>query len=115
MAIGSLFGNALSGLSSRVQQGFSGIQDRFKRPDPYDPTYQGEEGLEQYYTDLIDWQGRKDLLAQGISGIPEYKPDFRGRARVGGRRPAGQYTSLMAGPKVGPYAPLYLDPRRRQQ
>ena len=113
MAIGSLFGNALSGLSSRVQQGFSGMQDRFKRPDPYDPTYQGD--LEKYYTDLIDWQGRKDLLSQGISGIPEYKPDFRGRARVGGRRPAGQYTSLMAGPQVTPYAPLYLDPRRRRQ
>jgi len=114
MAIGSLFGNALSGLSSRVQQGFSGMQDRFKRPDPYDPAYQGEEGLEQYYTDLIDWQGRKDLLAQGISGIPEYKPDFRGRARVGRGQPT-QFTSLMAGPQVGPYAPLYLDPRRRQQ
>ena len=112
MAIVSLFGNALSGISSRVQQGFSGMQDRFKRPDPYDPTYQGD--LEKYYTDLIDWQGRKDLLSQGISGIPEYKPDFRGRARVGRGQPT-QFTSLMAGPKVGPYAPLYLDPRRRQQ
>ena len=112
MAIGSLFGNALSGISSRVQQGFSGMQDRFKRPDPYDPTYQGD--LEKYYTDLIDWQGRKDLLSQGISGIPEYKPDFRGRAKVGRGQPT-QFTSLMAGPQVGPYAPLYLDPRRRQQ
>ena len=112
MAIGSLFGNALSGLSSRVQQGFSGMQDRFKRPDPYDPTYQGD--LEKYYTDLIDWQGRKDLLSQGIAGIPEYKPDFRGRAKVGRGQPT-QFTSLMAGPQVGPYAPLYLDPRRRQQ
>ena len=112
MAIGSLFGNALSGLSSRVQQGFSGMQDRFKRPDPYDPTYQGD--LEKYYTDLINWQGRKDLLAQGFSAIPEYKPDFRARAKVGRGQPT-QFTSLMAGPKVGPYAPLYLDPRRRQQ
>ena len=112
MAIGSLFGNALSGISSRVQQGFSGMQDRFKRPDPYDPTYQGD--LEKYYTDLIDWQGRKDLLSQGISGIPEYKPDFRGRARVGRGQPT-QFTSLMAGPQVTPYAPLYLDPRRRRQ
>ena len=112
MAIGSLFGNALSGISNRVQQGFSGMQDRFKRPDPYDPTYQGD--LEKYYTDLIDWQGRKDLLSQGISGIPQYKPDFRGRAKVGRGQPT-QFTSLMAGPQVGPYAPLYLDPRRRQQ
>ena len=112
MAIGSLFGDALSGFGSRVQQGFSGIQDRFKRPDPYDPAYQGD--LEKYYTDLIDWQGRSDLLAQGISGIPQYTPDFRGRARVGGRRPT-QYTSLMAGPPVTQYAPLYLDPRRRRQ
>ena len=112
MAIGSLFGDALSGFGSRVQQGFSGIQDRFKRPDPYDPTYQGD--LEKYYTDLIDWQGRSDLLSQGISGIPQYKPDFRGRAKVGRGQPT-QFTSLMAGPQVGPYAPLYLDPRRRQQ
>jgi len=114
MAIGSLFGDALSGFGSRVQQGFSGIQDRFKRPNPYDPIYQGEDGLEKYWADQIDWQGRSDLLAQGISGIPQYKPDFRGRARVGGRRPT-QYTSLMAGPPVTPYAPLYLDPRRRRQ
>jgi len=54
------------------------------------------------------------LLAQGISGIPQYQPDFRGRATVGGRRPAGQYASLMAGPQVSPVSPLYLDPRRRR-
>ena len=114
MPFHSKFGDALSGFSNRVQQGFSGIQDRFAQPNPYDSVYQDDDDLEKYYTDLINWQGRKDLLAQGISGIPEYKPDFRGRAKVGRGQPT-QFTSLMAGPKVGPYAPLYLDPRRRQQ
>jgi len=108
-----MFGDALSGL----QQGFSGMQDRFAQPlstnykfnDPNKP-----DEYERYLTDLINWQGRKDLLSQGISGIPEYKPDFRGKAKVGRGQPT-RYTSLMAGPQVGPYAPLYLDPRRRRQ
>ena len=110
-----MFGDALSGLGSRLQQGFSGMQDRFAQPLSTNYKFNEKDEYECYLTDLINWQGRKDLLSQGISGIPEYKPDFRGRARVGERRPAGQYTSLMAGPQVGPYAPLYLDPRRRRQ
>ena len=113
MAIGSLFGNAFGGITNAFQQGFSGIQERFDQPNPADPKYQVTDGYEAYLTDLINWRGRKDLLAQGISGIPQYQPDFRGRATVGGRRPAGQYASLMAGPQVNPVAPLYLDPRRR--
>ena len=113
MAIGSLIGDAFGGITNRLQQGFSGIQDRFAQPNPADPKYHNDPTGEAYLTDLINWRGRKDLLAQGISGIPQYKPDFRGRARVGGRRPAGQYASLMAGPQVSPVAPLYLDPRRR--
>jgi len=91
------------------------MQDRFAQPLSTNYKFNEEDEYERYLTDLINWQGRKDLLSQGISGIPEYKPDFRGKARVGERRPAGQYTSLMAGPQVGPYAPLYLDPRRRRQ
>ena len=114
MAIGSLFGNALSGISSRVQEGFSGMKDRFAQPLSTNYDFNKEDEYERYLTDLINWQGRKDLLAQGISGIPEYKPDFRGRAKVGRGQPT-QFSSLMAGPQVGPYAPLYLDPRRRQQ
>ena len=113
MAIGSLIGDAFGGITNAFQQGFSGIQERFDQPNPADPRYQVTDGYEAYLTDLINWRGRKDLLAQGISGIPQYQPDFRGRARVGGRRPAGQYASLMAGPQVSPVAPLYLDPRRR--
>ena len=109
MAIGSLICDAFGGITNRLQQGFSGIQDRFAEPNPAD---YGGYTLE-YYKDYINWQGNKDLLAQGISGIPQYKPDFRGAATVGGRRPAGQYASLMAGPQVSPVAPLYLDPRRR--
>ena len=111
MAIGSLIGDAFGGITNRLQQGFSGIQDRFAEPNPTD---YGGYTLE-YYKDYINWQGNKDLLAQGISGIPQYKPDFRGAATVGGRRPAGQYASLMAGPQVNPVAGLYLgDPRRRR-
>ena len=114
MAIGSLIGDAFGGITNRLQQGFSGIQERFDQPNPADPKYQVTDGYEAYLTDLINWRGRKDLLAQGISGIPQYKPDFRGAATVGGRRPAGQYASLMAGTQVSPDAPLYLgDPRRR--
>ena len=108
------FGDALSGLGSRLQQGFSGIQDRFAQPLSTNYKFNEEDEYERYLTDLINWQGRKDLLAQGISGIPEYKQDFRGKAKVGRGQPT-QYTSLMAGPQVGPYAPLYLDPRRRRQ
>ena len=115
MAIGSLIGDAFGGITNRLQQGFSGIQERFDQPNPADPRYQVTDGYEAYLTDLINWRGRKDLLAQGISGIPQYQPDFRGRATVGGRRPAGQYASLMAGPQVNPVAGLYLgDPRRRR-
>ena len=113
MAIGSLIGDAFGGITNRLQQGFSGIQDRFAEPNRADPKYQVTDGYEAYLTDYINWRGRKDLLGQGISGIPQYKPDFRGAARVGGRRPAGQYASLMPGPQVSPVAPLYLDPRRR--
>ena len=110
MAIGSLFGDAFGGITNRLQQGFSGIQERFDQPNPADYT-----DLEKYWTDYINWHGNKNLLAQGISGIPQYQPDFRGRATVGGRRPAGQYASLMAGPQVNPVAGLYLgDPRRRR-
>ena len=109
MAIGSLIGDAFGGITNRLQQGFSGIQDRFAEPNIAD---YGGYTLE-YYKAYINWQGNKDLLTQGISGIPQYKPDFRGAARVGGRRPAGQFTSLMPGPQVSPVAPLYLDPRRR--
>ena len=112
MAIGSLFGNAFGGITNAFQQGFSGIQERFDQPNPADPRYQVTDGYEAYLTDLINWRGRKDLLAQGISGIPQYQPDFRQRAFKGGRRPT-QYASLMAGPQVSPVAPLYLDPRRR--
>ena len=108
MAIGSLIGDAFGGITNRLQQGFSGIQDRFTEPNPAD---YGGYTLE-YYKDYINWQGNKDLLAQGISGIPQYQPDFRGRAFKGGRRPT-QYASLPAGPQVNPVAGLYLDPRRR--
>ena len=113
MAIGSLIGDAFGGITNRLQQGFSGIQDRFAQPLPTDYNFNKPDEYERYLTDLINWRGNKDLLAQGISGIPQYQPDFRGRATVGGRRPAGQYASLMAGPQVSPVAPLYLDPRRR--
>ena len=112
MAIGSLIGDAFGGITNRLQQGFSGIQDRFAQPNLADPRYQVTDGYEAYLTDLINWRGRKDLLAQGISGITQYQPDFRQRAFKGGRRPT-QYASLMAGPQVSPVAPLYLDPRRR--
>jgi len=114
MAIGSLIGDAFGGITNRLQQGFSGIQDRFDQPLPTDYNFNNPDEYERYLTDLINWRGRKDLLAQGISGIPQYQPDFRGRATVGGRRPAGQYASLMAGPQVSPVSPLYLDPRRRR-
>ena len=113
MAIGSLIGDAFGGITNRLQQGFSGIQDRFAQPNLADPRYQVTDGYEAYLTDLINWRGRKDLLAQGISGIPQYQPDFRQRAFKGGRRPT-QYASLPAGPQVSPVAGLYLDPRRRR-
>ena len=112
MATGSLIGDAFGGITNRLQQGFSGIQDRFAEPNRADPKYQVTDGYEAYLTDYINWHGRKDLLAQGISGIPQYKPDFRQRAFKGGRRPT-QYASLPSGPQVSPVAPLYLDPRRR--
>ena len=108
MAIGSLIGDAFGGITNRLQQGFSGIQERFDQPNPADYT-----DLEKYWTDYINWHGNKNLLSQGISGIPQYQPDFRQRAFKGGRRPT-QYASLPAGPQVSPVAGLYLDPRRRR-
>jgi len=114
MAIGSLIGDAFGGITNRLQQGFSGIKDRFAQPLPTDYNFNKPDEYERYLTDLINWRGNKDLLAQGISGIPQYQPDFRGRAFKGGRRPT-QYASLPAGPQVNPVAGLYLgDPRRRR-
>ena len=110
MAIGSLIGDAFGGITNRLQQGFSGIKERFDQPNPADPKYQNDP--EKYWTDYINWHGNKNLLSQGISGIPQYQPDFRQRAFKGGRRPT-QYASLPAGPQVSPVAGLYLDPRRR--
>jgi len=100
----------LSGFGSRLQQGFSGIQDRFAEPNR--ANYVDRE--KDYWIDYINWKGRTDLYNQSLASIPRYKPDFSGAARVGGRRPAGQFTSLMPGPQVSPVAPLYLDPRRRR-
>ena len=115
MAIGSLIGDAFGGITNRLQQGFSGIQERMAEPNRADPKYHNDpNGEEAYWTDYIDWKGRTDLYNQSLASIPRYKPDFSGAARVGGRRPAGQFTSLMPGPQVSPVAPLYLDPRRRR-
>jgi len=43
-----LFGDAFGGITTRLQQGFSGIQDRFAQPNPADQKYHNDPTREAY-------------------------------------------------------------------